>query len=251
LRDCLVKVMTNQNDPIRLNVERVADLRDEACHLVISKVPKEVLGLFQSSVLNYHKKLNEWFGLSLSERVSIGMMTIAYDFRPEDFDMKNPRLRREMGQETARYLLEYQAELQQEYDRLGKASEFSINIGYQLAIIKKAADGDISLTTSQDGTITQIVKVAKDSGETHPFRQIDVIKRVNAAIEPATINAHDLRCIREVHGIDKRAEFFYHASVQGSPKQFSPVYVEWLICEITKTADFIENARKKHKSLRA
>src|SRR5690606_18071277 len=37
LRDCLQKVITNDRDALRLNVERIADLRDEACHLIITK----------------------------------------------------------------------------------------------------------------------------------------------------------------------------------------------------------------------
>jgi len=66
LRDCLKKVFRNENDPTRRNLECVAQLRDEAVHLVISQVPKSVLALFQSCVLNYHKRLVDWFGISLS-----------------------------------------------------------------------------------------------------------------------------------------------------------------------------------------
>lgn len=36
LRDCLKKVMPNEKDPIRRNIDRVAELRDESVHLVIS-----------------------------------------------------------------------------------------------------------------------------------------------------------------------------------------------------------------------
>lgn len=58
LPDCLQKTHPNTNDPVRKNLELVAAIRDEACHLIISRVPKEVLGLFQSSVLNYHSTLS-------------------------------------------------------------------------------------------------------------------------------------------------------------------------------------------------
>jgi hypothetical protein len=47
LRDCLTKLFTAERDPIRLNVEHVANLRDEAVHLVISHVPREIIGLFR------------------------------------------------------------------------------------------------------------------------------------------------------------------------------------------------------------
>lgn len=56
LRDCLKKVFTDENSPIRINIEKIADLRDQSAHLVLSHVPRDVLGLFQASVLNYHRK---------------------------------------------------------------------------------------------------------------------------------------------------------------------------------------------------
>src|ERR1700694_2681067 len=43
LRDCLKKIFPNELDPTRRNVELVADLRDEAVHLIISQVPKDIL----------------------------------------------------------------------------------------------------------------------------------------------------------------------------------------------------------------
>jgi hypothetical protein len=247
LRDCLKRVVSNQTHPVRRNVEMTADLRDQACHLVISKVPKGILGLLQASVLNYHAALNDWFGLSLSERVSVGMMTIVYDFRPEEFDFNNPRLRREMGQETAEYLLEYQADVQEEFEKLGKPAEFSVGIDYHLVITKKPGVGDISLTSGPGGAQTRIVEVPKDPGMTHPYRQKDVIDAVNSRIAPRSINAHDLLCVRRVHEIDKRPEFYYWSRVQGSPKQYSQGYVDWLVRQHERDPEFFKHARNRCK----
>lgn len=76
LKDCLRKSFSNENDPVRRNIEFIEELRDSSVHLVISQVPKNVIGLFQACVLNYHKHLISWFGISLSDRVPEGMMTI-------------------------------------------------------------------------------------------------------------------------------------------------------------------------------
>jgi hypothetical protein len=67
LRDVLSKVIPDNKDAIRRNLETVAELRDEATHYVISEVPREVVLLFQACVINYHKKLTEWFDISLSD----------------------------------------------------------------------------------------------------------------------------------------------------------------------------------------
>ena len=74
LRECLNRVIPNKSDPERRNIECIADLRDEAVHLVLSGVPTDVLCLFQACVINYHRRLNDWFGVSLSDRVHVGMM---------------------------------------------------------------------------------------------------------------------------------------------------------------------------------
>lgn len=71
LRDCVQKIFLNDKDPVRRNLERICSLRDEATHLIFSQVPKDILALFQSCVLNYHKRLVEWFSISLSQIESL------------------------------------------------------------------------------------------------------------------------------------------------------------------------------------
>ena len=87
LDDALKRVLPDDRDSKRRNLERVAALRDEAVHLFISEVPKDVLGLLQACVINYHACLNEWFGINLAERVPVGMMTIVFDVSQERLDL--------------------------------------------------------------------------------------------------------------------------------------------------------------------
>jgi hypothetical protein len=137
LRDCIKRVFLNENDPARCNLERVVELRDQSVHLVIDQVPKSVLSLFQSCVLNYHKRLVDWFDISLSGRVTVGMMAIVYDFSPEQFDFTNPILRRQLGREVVEYLGRFENGIKKEFERFNKSSEFSIDITYKLALVQK------------------------------------------------------------------------------------------------------------------
>jgi hypothetical protein len=105
LRDALAKVVPNESDPCRRNLERVVELRDDATHFVISEVPRDVLLLFQACVINYHKKLNEWFSVSLGDRITVGMMTIVYDLSPSGFDLNSAVIQRRLGKDVARYLV--------------------------------------------------------------------------------------------------------------------------------------------------
>lgn len=245
LRDCLKIVFDNEKDPTRRNLERLVDLRDQAVHLVIGQVPRDILALFQAGVLNYHRRLTEWFGISLSERVPVGMMAIVFDLDPRQFDFQNPLLRRQLGVETADYLAKLQAEIHDEFAQLGKPAEFSIDIQYKLALVKKLEDCDILLSAGSDGTITRIVEVGKDASTVYPYLQSDLINEFNLLMNGRTrINSYDLQSVIRVYGIKKRNGFFYQGKVRNSPGQYSHTFLEWLITQYTRNDQFFTQTRR-------
>lgn len=249
LRDCLKRVFPDAKDPIRRNVERVAELRDRSVHLVISRIPKDVIGLFQASVLNYHRCLGDWFGISLCDRVPVGMMTIVYDLDPEGFDVASPIFRRRVGRETADYLARYQAEIREELDELGRSSAFSIEIDYKLALVKKPGDADVVLTSGATGTPVAAVEVPKDPCRTHPYRQKELIEAVRQAL-PAevTINRYDMRCILQVYKVRKRPEWYYKGTVPGSPSQYSQAFRDWIVARYANDNTFFDETRRKARA---
>jgi len=248
LRDCLNRIMPNQEDPERRNIERIAELRDEAVHLVFSRIPRDVLCLFQAGVINYHNCLNKWFGVSLSDRVPVGMMSIVYDMCPERGDLTDKRLRRELGRDAAAFLARYCSQLKQEFDHLQRAAQFSIEVEYRLVLTKNQDNADILLATGPtDGAATQIIEVPKDPSKSHPFRQKEVIEEVTLAITGLQINQHDIQCVNKVYGIKQQPEYFYQGKVKGSPAQYSTAFVDWLISQFQRDRQFFQETRTKAK----
>jgi hypothetical protein len=137
VRDCIKELRTQENNPLRRNIERVADLRDETVHLVIGELPKSVLSLLQASVLNYHLELQTSFGISLEERVPLGMMTIVYDISPDKFDLDSIALRRGLDDAAIDYLSAFQTDLYKEMDELLQSPAFAVTFEYKLACAKK------------------------------------------------------------------------------------------------------------------
>ncbi len=250
LRECLERILPNKSDPERRNIECIAELRDEAVHLVISGVPTDVLCLFQAGVINYHRRLNEWFGVSLSDRVHVGMMSLVYDLEPHKGDMTDKRLRRELGREAADYLTRYCAQIKNEYDQLQRPIQFSVGIEYRLALTKNPDDADIVLSQGQaGGSAVQIVEVPKDPSKTHPYRQREVIQKMKAAVSDMTINQYDIQCVNTSYGVKQRPEFFYQGKVKGSPVQYSQGFVDWLIRQHHTDGIFFAKARAKAKGV--
>ncbi len=252
LDQALVRLFLNANDPVRRNIERISQFRNDSAHHIINHVPKDLLTTFQSGVLNYHNRLGEWFGLSLSDRVSAGMMTIVYDFTPEQFDMDHPALRKAHGKETALYLSELQASIRREHEELGRSTEFSIDLSYKLVLTKKQSEGDISLLSGPGGAPMGVVEVAKDSGKTHPFRQTELKDYINERFNGEhTITNFDIQCISKVHAIENRPDFFYQSSIANAQKQYSIPFADWILKQRGRDPDFFTKVRGKARSMTA
>lgn len=249
LGECIARVTPSDTDAERRNIELVNELRDEAAHLVIGAIPREILSLFQASVVNYHKRLNEWFGISLSERVPAGMMSIIYDIPPQNSDLSDKRLRRRLGRETADYLAKFGADVKAEFDSLQRPVAFSIPVNYRLVLTDKISEGDVFLTKGTSGAVPAgIIEVPKDPGSSHPLRQKEVLAKFIAAVPDSNIKPFDVQSVVKVHNVEKRSEHFYHGTVTGSPKQYSEAFVEWLINQYQKDPNFFQVARKKAKA---
>ena len=242
LRDCLRRTMSDQRDPVRRNIERIEELRDESVHLVINQIPSDVICLFQAGVINYHKCLNEWFGESLSDRFPVGMMSIVYDMNPGRIDLSDQRLSRKLGSDTAEFLTRYCAELKQEFDRLQRPAEFSIEIDYHLLLTNRPNEADTELSSGPtNGGSTQIVEVAKDASKSHPFRRKEVIEEVK--VLGIDINQYDIQCIIKAHGVKNRSEYFYQGKIKGSPGQYSQTFIDWLAERYRQDSEFFQKAR--------
>jgi hypothetical protein len=255
LHDCLIKTFENEREPVRRNLERIIELRDESVHLVIAQVPRDVMGLFQACVLNYHNYLYSWFGISLSNRVPVGMMSIVYDFSPQDFDLSNVALKRKFGHDEYEYLSKFQTDIRSEFENLERPAEFSIDINYKLGLVKKTSDGDILLTQGTDGIPTNIVNVPKDSSISHPYIRKDVIIKIKKKY-PSFANFRDgiigynIGIVLEVYNIKNNPEYYYKGKVSGSPTQYSDSFVNWLFKELDKDINFFTNTRQKAKDIR-
>lgn len=250
LRDALEKVIPNEKEPLRRNLEVVADLRDEAMHFVISEVPNDILLLFQACVINYHKKLNEWFDLSLSDRVSVGMMTIVYDLSPGSFDLGSSAVKRRLGKDVAAYLQRVQKQIQSEYGELDSNSEFSIGVEYKLALTKKPGDADIVLNSGTGGKSAMVVQVAKDPSISHPFRQKELLVALKDALnELAAVTTYDIQCVNNKHAVKNRAEWFYKGKIEGSPSQYSQAFVDWIVERVKQDSAFFTTTRQASRKL--
>ena len=89
-----------------------------------------------------------------------------------------------------------------------------------------------------------------DPDHSHPYRQKEVIREVNARLGEGAVNAFDVLSVRRVHAIseDTRPEFV-HVPKFGSP-QYSDAFVEWVVAEHERDPRFFEQAKASYLATR-
>ncbi len=248
LRDCLRRVIPNDKDPTRRNIERIEELRDKSVHLVIDHIPSDVMCLFQAGVINYHHRLSRWFEESLTSRYPLGMMSIIYDRDPEQKEVTYQHLSRQLGPASAGFLSRYCAELKQEFDDLQQSAEFSISINHHLVLTKRRDDADIVLSSGPTGDEpARIIEIAKDPSLTHPYRQKELIEELKEAIPEAQMNSYDIQCVNKVYRTKNKSEHFYQGKVKNSPGQYSRAFVDWLVEQYRRDEQFFRKTRARVK----
>jgi len=247
--DCLKRVFTSDDDPVRLNIEKIHELRNNATHLVIPFIPKDIMGLFQAGIINYPKALQDWFGISLSERVPLGMMALVYDVDPIQHSLEHARMKRRLPIGAFRWLSDFQSRIQKQASILGKAQEkFYIPIDLKLAITRNPGKADIVLNAGTTGQETVIIEKPRSPDATHPYRGKEVIILVNNKLQGIhKINTHDITCIRKVYEITSKPEFYYEDKF--SPRRYSGKFVDWIMMQARKNPNFFTQTRYKAKQL--
>jgi hypothetical protein len=124
--------------------------------------------------------------------------------------------------------------------------------GAEVAVIETAERDDegrptlIRLTTDPHAPLYGQV----DPDRSHPYRQKEVIREVNARLDGAVVNAFDVLSVRRVHVISEETRpEFVHVPKFGSP-QYSDAFVDWLIGEHERDPEFFARAKAKYLATR-
>ena len=57
LENCIQKIFTNNKDPLRLNLEKIIELRNTSTHFIMEEYEMLYIPLFQACILNFNSSL--------------------------------------------------------------------------------------------------------------------------------------------------------------------------------------------------
>ncbi|MBK8442336.1 MAG: DUF3644 domain-containing protein [Sphingobacteriales bacterium] len=243
LRDCLRKVFTNENDPIRTNIETVADIRDSATHFIIEELESIYSGLFQAGILNYVDKLNEWFDGCITDKCSPALMTLVGDSK----DIDPIKIKKKYGPTILEFVEAQMTELNKRENKIGN-SKFRIPVEYKLVLTKVEGDADIKLTASTEGAKSAlVVEVAKNPNKTHPNLMKHILIKVSKKIK-TKFTQYDFQAVLALEKIKGNGKFHFELD-NPITHRYSDELVEFIANKIQANGQYLENNKRKYGEL--
>ena len=81
LSDCIKKIFTNKNDPLRINLEKIVELRNTSTHLIVEEYEMVYVPLFQACVLNFNEKMMEYHDIDMTEIIPQNFLTLSVSLK--------------------------------------------------------------------------------------------------------------------------------------------------------------------------
>lgn len=132
LNETINKIYSDKNTRIRLNLEKIIDLRNISTHFITQDYEVKYAPLFQACVLNFTKEMNRFHNIDITSYVPQNFLTISAHYEP----LTNEEIRLKYPPEIAEKFIKYANEvdvLSDEYN----SDNFSIRIKQNLYITKK------------------------------------------------------------------------------------------------------------------
>lgn len=247
------KIYTDKNTRIRLNLEKIIELRNISTHYITEDYEAKYAPLFQACVLNYVNEMQRFHNEDITKYIAQNFLTISARYEP----LTNEQIKLKYSPEIAKKLIQQSNEI----DVLSStynSEKFAINIRQNLYITKKRKEADFVVAISSDSdTKVAPVKELKDPSDTHKYSYKNVITSVNERLRKKNIklgyapgfNQYVLNLIIDFYDIKQDESYAYkHIIGKQHHYTYSQKFIEFIVSEIEKNPNnFVDSFKKRKK----
>ena len=249
LENCVAKVFTNQKAPLRLNLEKIIELRNTSTHFITEEYEMVYVPLFQSCVFNYIEKIKDFFDVDMSKHIPQNFLTLAVSMRPLDVE----QIRAKYPIELAERLLQTSRDLQEMSAAENNAS-FAIRIEHNYYITKDRSKADSAIRIDKQAeTPGVILKEVQDPNNVYAYTAKRCIEQINRKLArdgvEVRINKYFFQLFVDHYGIKSNPKLCYCYRLQKQPQySYSAATIDLITMEIEKDpANILRVLKEAHK----
>lgn len=250
LETIVKKIYSDDSTRIRLNLERIIELRNISTHYITEDYELKYAPLFQACVLNFVNEINKFHSKDITQFIAQNFLTLSASYEP----LSNEQIRLKYPPEIAEKLIKQGNELEvltAEYN----SDKFSIGIKQNLYVTKKREEADFTVSISNHSSSkVAIIKDLKDPADTHKYSFGNVISVVSDRLNKRNLklnyrggfNQYVLSLIIDFYDVKRDKTYAYRHKI-GKNEQFtySQKFVDFIVSEIEKDPqNFVESLKR-------
>jgi len=249
LENCIRVVFTNDKDPLRLNLEKIVQLRNTSTHFITTEYEMVYVPLFQACVLNFTNKILEFHGVDMTDYVPQNFLTLKVSMEAID----NAKIIAKYPEEIAKKLIATNEEI--ESLAATKNQNFAIVIEHHHFIVKdkKQATSLVAIDSSAD-TKVKLIKELKDPKTTHPYTTKSAIEIIKDRLEKLGLgtyfNKYVFQLFVEYYSLKGNPRFHYSYNVGATVfHSYSQQAIDMIISEIRNDPEnIVDNIKASLKN---
>lgn len=252
LENCIVKIFTNDKDPLRLNLEKIIELRNTSTHFITEEYEMVYVPLFQSCILNFNEKMQIFHDIDMTKIIPQNFLTLSVSMKA----LNESEIIAKYPEEIATKLLENKSKIEELSNE--NNANFAIRIDHYHYLTKDKDKATSFVKLSKDATAeVKIIKELKDPNNTHKYnskRCIAIIKEKlsNDGIElkmnetVVKFNNYHFQLFVNYFGLKKDERYCYiHKQFSTPQYSYSQQAIEFIVEEIKKDPEKILTQMKK------
>ena len=183
LNACIKEVFTNDKDPLRINLEKIIDLRNISTHFITEEYEQIYVPLFQSCVINYMNKLLQFFHIDITDKLGSNFLTLSVRME----EVTEDSIRARYPDSLAEHILTIMSSIGRTINTVDNTN-FAIPVKHDFYITKKQGQAAASFSISKDAEHAAfILKERHDMQKSCPYRRRECLERIQAVIEKDNI----------------------------------------------------------------
>ena len=183
LSDCLKRIKTNENDPVRINMDKVIEFRNTNTHFITEEYEIFIGPFLQACVNNYAGQLFELHDESVSDLIPENYLALTVRRGVIDPEV----IKAKYDPHVAAKILQRSSELSEVVN--GEGSD-KIAVAYEtnLRLVKKRGDADLNVYVDKDADQgVAIVKDVRDSSSYYPYNVISCAEKATQLLKKAGV----------------------------------------------------------------
>lgn len=252
LESCIRKIYTDEHTRIRLNLEKIVELRNISTHFITEDYELKYAPLFQACVLNFVNELQRFHHVDITNHIAQNFLTINANYEP----LTNEQVKLKYPPEIAEKFIQKANEIDV-LTNTYNSDKFAINVKQNLYITKKRKEADFTISIGSDSkNKVAIIKELKDPSNTHKYTFNTVKSAVSQKLLNNNIkigyekgfNIHVLQLFLDFYDIKNNPKYTYKHKIGNNVQYtYSEELVNFIFNEIKKDPLNIVESLKKAK----